>query len=191
MARIGIGKSKAVEKIEKQMVSLAEGKELAKSGTVKSSANEQDWDSAWGFDEEMEEEPEEAPEPTPDEAAPVASAEDDGADAWGWDDGPEDVPEEEAVAEAEGPSVEKMDEDDEAADAWGWGEEDTVEEPPPPPEPKKQPAATRRKETRTRDEHETREMVLKETYHISSMPEPVLSLIFAILEDGAALTGPG
>ncbi len=37
-------------------------------------------------------------------------------------------------------------------------------------------------------ENQTRELTLKETYHISSMPEPVLALIFAILEDGATLT---
>ncbi|PKS05310.1 hypothetical protein jhhlp_008683 [Lomentospora prolificans] len=188
----GIGNTKSVEKIERQMVSLAEGKELAKSGTVQSSATEQEWDSAWGFDDDMADEPEDADE-SMENKYPNAetTAEDDGVDAWGWDDGPDDIPEE-PDAEPEKPSP-KSDEDV-AADAWGWGDEDTVEEPPRLPEPKKQKrvaSVPRRKETKSRDEDQTREMVLKETYHISSMPEPVLGLISAILEDGAALTGPG
>lgn len=201
----GIGEATMVERVEKQMVSLAEGKELAKSGTVKSSAQEQDWDSAWGFDEEVADESAEVDEPMVEEdEAPAAqqSAEDDGADAWGWDDGPEEEPTDPPAAEEEKSSPKS--EEDEAADAWGWGDDDVAEgQGPTPapvsthepePEPKKQKLATpasRGKGIRTRDQDETREMVLKETYHISSMPEPVLTLISAILEDGAALTGPG
>lgn len=37
-------------------------------------------------------------------------------------------------------------------------------------------------------QEQTRELVLRETYHISSMPDPVLQLIFNILEDAASLT---
>lgn len=153
------------------MVSIAEGKELANSGAVAASANDQDWDAAWDDDEGRN-------EPAPEEK-PSAAGDDDGADAWGWDDEPE------------GPSAEQSAEpelnmeDDDGADAWGWGDEDVTEEPPPEPKPAKPERAPRQKAPA---ETQTREMVLKETYHVSSMPEPVLNLIFTILEDGAALT---
>jgi hypothetical protein len=40
----------------------------------------------------------------------------------------------------------------------------------------------------TEEEPATRELTLKETYYISSMPEPVLALIYDLVQDGASLT---
>ncbi|KAI0119293.1 hypothetical protein F4814DRAFT_411447 [Daldinia grandis] len=94
--------------------------------------------------------------------------EDDGTDAWGWG-------EDDTVGEQ--PQTEPIVEEDPAA-AWGWGEEDTTEAAPKEPTPKSQPSNT-----------QTRELTLKETYNISSMPEPVLALVSAILEDAASLVG--
>ena len=166
-----------MEKVEKQMVSLAEGKELANSGAVAASAYDQDWDAAW--DDEGNQEPPHEEKSTP--AGPLAD-EDDGADAWGWDDEPEEIPQEQPA------EPESTTEEDDGADAWGWGDEDTTEAPAPEPKPPKPvPAPTQKPIADT----QTREMVLRETYHVSSMPEPVLNLIFAILEDGAALTVEG
>lgn len=162
------------------MVSLAEGKELANSGAVAASANEQAWDAAWDDDEGDHESPSE--EKRPAVASSAAADEDDGADAWGWDDELQEIPEEQSGAQ------ESTMEDDDGADAWGWGDEDTTAAPPPDPKPVKKAPAPARKETA---DTQTREMVLRETYHVSSMPEPVLNLIFAILEDGAALTADG
>lgn len=160
-----------MEKVEKQMVSIAEGKELANSGAVAASANDQDWDAAWDDDESHAVS---APEDKP-----SAADDDDGADAWGWDDEPEEPP-------AEQPAEPELSmDDDDGADAWGWGDEDVTEAPPPEPKPAKPERAPKRKAPA---EAQTREMVLKETYYVSSMPEPVLNLIFAIVEDAAALT---
>lgn len=168
-----------MEKVEKEMVSLAEGKELANSGAVAASANDQDWDAAWDDDEGNHEPSSEEKRPVV--ASPAAADEDDGADAWGWDDEPEEGPEEQSGA------PESTMEDD-GADAWGWGDEDATAAPPPDPKPAKAAPAPARKATA---DTQTREMVLRETYHVSSMPEPVLNLIRAILEDGAALTADG
>lgn len=166
----GIGKSKPVEKVERHMVSLTEGKELATTGAG-AAADINDWGEGWG-------------DAWNDGVTSVATGsetrtgnpsdhvqgEDDGADAWGWDE--EEAAEKAAAGE------------EEAADAWGWGDEDGMVEP-----------AVEGKETRDASAQErgqkTRELVLRETYHISSMPEPVLDLIFAIVEDGAALTVEG
>ena len=174
----GLGSPKEVERVEKQMVSRAEGKHLTENGPS-AAADHQEWDAAWSDGDDQAE-----PLPIQDAKVPEPSneEEDDGADAWGaW--GADDEPTEEAKAEGEetAPVSDAPNEDDEddAVDAWGWGADDGKEEVEPelPAIPK--PAA---------EPSPTREMILKETYSISSMPEPVLSLIFAILEDGAALT---
>ncbi|SPN98973.1 uncharacterized protein DNG_02012 [Cephalotrichum gorgonifer] len=193
----GIGSSKPVERVEKQMVSLAEGKELASAGGVAASANDQDWDAGWDDDEGGDDVPgDEKPSTT---NSPSPTDEDDGADAWGWDDGPGDdmddqpaepetKPEDDVDKQPAEPES-KGGDDDDGADAWGWGDEETTDD-VPPPEPKPTKTATT-VAPKAPAETQTREMVLKETYHVSSMPEPVLNLIFAILEDGATLTVEG
>ena len=154
------------------MVSIAEGKEITKTpGGAGATAETADWGDAWGdaWEEDNEQPKETKPiQPTKGPGSTKAD-EDDGADAWGWDEDTTAEPKDTKEA------TEKDDEDDAAA-AWGWGDEDTVQEP--------EPAAKKIKP----EAHETRELVLKETYSVSSMPEPVLELIQAILEDGAALT---
>lgn len=157
------------------MVSIAEGKELANSGAVAASANDQDWDAAWDDEEGHN-------EPAAEENASAAAGDDDGADAWGWDDEP-DEPSADQPAEPE-----LSMEDDDGADAWGWGDEDVTEEPPPEPKPAKPAKPAPEPRRKAPAETQTREMVMRETYHVSSMPEPVLNLIFSILEDGAKLT---
>ncbi|QPC79233.1 hypothetical protein HYE68_009985 [Fusarium pseudograminearum] len=171
----GIGESKQVEKVEKQMVSIAEGKKITKTpGGAGATAETADWGADWGdaWDEDNEQ-PKDESKPTTKEPDSTKADEDDGADAWGWD-------EEDTTAEAQNTkqTTEKNDEDDSAA-AWGWGDEDTAQAP-------EQAPATRSKNPQAQEE--TRELVLKEIYSVSSMPEPVLELIYAILEDGAALT---
>lgn len=171
----GIGESKQVEKVEKQMVSIAEGKKITKTpGGAGATAETADWGADWGdaWDEDNEP-PRDESKPTTKEPDSTKADEDDGADAWGWD-------EEDTTAEAQDTkqTAGKDDEDDSAA-AWGWGDEDTAQAP-------EQAPATRSKIPQAQEE--TRELVLKEIYSVSSMPEPVLELIYAILEDGAALT---
>jgi centromere/kinetochore protein ZW10 len=172
----GIGESRPVEKIEKQMVSVAEGNELATTGAG-ASADTNDWGAEWGAewdenDEAMDTKMDVDDAPAKRETSNGAD-EDDGADAWGWGD-------EDDSRATDAPSNDRDDkanaaEEDDSAAAWGWGDEDqTMQEPkrkiaPPAPE-------------------QTRELVLKETYHISSMPDPVMELISRILEDGATLT---
>ncbi|KAJ0372325.1 hypothetical protein COL154_000048 [Colletotrichum chrysophilum] len=177
----GLGAPKQVEKVEKQMVSRSEGKKLTANNAAAGAATDDDWGAAWGVDDEPAEEK---------DTTQQSQEEDDGADAWGWDDEDQgaDKKEEEPAQPSQEPAA--ADEDD-AADAWGWGDEDATEpaqEPEPKPQPRKSPAKKEKMATPAGDE--SREMVLKEIYHISSMPEPVLELILAILEDGAALTRP-
>jgi centromere/kinetochore protein ZW10 len=166
----GLGTPKRVEKVEKQMVSKSEGQQLVASGAT-ASADDHGWD-AWDDGEQAA--PEEA---TNGDAENPSGDDDDGTDAWGWG-------EEEAAAEEpkekskEEPQESKPEDEDDPSAAWGWGDEGNTEEVEAPE--KTQAAA--------RPEPETRELVLRETYSISSLPQPILDLIFAIVEDGAALT---
>ncbi|RCI11782.1 hypothetical protein L249_7658 [Ophiocordyceps polyrhachis-furcata BCC 54312] len=169
----GIGAPKMVEKVERQMVSLSEGKELATTGAG-AAADKDDWGEDWGdvWDEAADDDAgakEQGSAPT--EAPRRPKAEDDGADAWGWD--------EDATAEPQRTAPT----DDDSAEAWGWGDEDVGDVKPTATE--KAPSCP------GEGQGKTRELVLRERYHISSMPEPVLELISAILEDGATVTKEG
>ncbi|KAH8908938.1 hypothetical protein BR93DRAFT_977027 [Coniochaeta sp. PMI_546] len=173
----GLGQSRQVEKVEKQMVSRMEGKDLTSKVAI-ADAEDHGWDEAWPDVEEEIEEPKPS-KPSTGMTQP-ATGEDDGTDAWGWNDDnthTDENPE-------EGHDETKDDEDDPTA-AWGWGDDAQNEEPS-----ETQPAASS-EPAATQDQQATRELTLKETYYISSMPEPVLALIFAIVEDGAALTQEG
>ncbi|KAI9149538.1 Centromere/kinetochore protein [Paramyrothecium foliicola] len=169
----GVGESKQVEKIEKQMVSISEGNELATTGAGAAAENNEwgaDWGDAWDDDQ-----PEKESKPGTNGNQEAPADEDDGVDAWGWDDN------EPAEAPAKADDKPQDDEDDSAA-AWGWGDDDGAGE------PESKPASKAPIRPALDAKQGTRELVLKETYNISSMPEPVLELIFAILEDGALLT---
>lgn len=180
----GLGPSTEVERVETQMVSLSEGKKLTTNGTSAAAANNQDnqdWDAAWSDEEDQGVETKTSTQPT--DLNNPEEVEDDGADAWGaWGDENEavdDKPEEESKAQ-EPLSESQAQEDDDAGDAWGWGDEETTEEP--------QQTAKAQPDVSRHPPNETREMTLRETYHISSLPDQVLTLVYAILEDGAALT---
>ncbi|KAH6845410.1 hypothetical protein B0I37DRAFT_406934 [Chaetomium sp. MPI-CAGE-AT-0009] len=165
----GLGAPKQVEKVEKQMVSKSEGQQLVANGAV-ASIDDHGW-GAWDDGEQAI--PAETANGTADEPL---DGDDDGADAWGW--GEEEAATEEPSVEATVvPNDNKPEEEEDPSEAWGWGDEGNVGE----TEDSKNPTAPR-------SEPETREMVLKETYSISSLPQPVLDLVFGIVEDGATLT---
>ncbi|RYP22377.1 hypothetical protein DL765_001729 [Monosporascus sp. GIB2] len=163
----GLGNSKVVERVETQVVSKSEGRELAANGAT----GDNSWDAAWSDGETgASKDNNGKPEPT----------EDDGADNWGWgndDDAAGPNPEE----AKRHPQTEAPIEEEDALEAWGWGDEDATQETPT------QPAANSKEGAKKEVSSQTREITLKETYNISAMPEPVLALISAVLEDGASL----
>ncbi|KAG9250246.1 uncharacterized protein F5Z01DRAFT_378227 [Emericellopsis atlantica] len=183
----GIGESRQVEKVEKQMVSKAEGQEIKASGAGATAEND-GWGEEWGVDDGWDDHEEAGPEastPANNESKRLSTAvadDDDMADAWdAWgDDGGDDDAPKTSTNDKKEPESTNVDEDEDA-EAWGWGDEDTTEQAASKPSPKKS------KPQRSQEPEETREFVMKETYHISSMPEPVLELISAIFEDGANL----
>lgn len=177
----GLGAPKQVERVEKQMVSRAEGQGLAAAPSTAAAAEDEDWGAAWD-DNEVEQQEDVPKEPSQPQKAQSEGADEDGADAWGWGD---DADAQESSATKPEESQQDTNEDEEdASAAWGWGDEDAHEEAPE--------SVTAKESTAPHAPIEKqREMTLKETYNISSMPEPVLQLVYAILEDGAALTQAG
>ncbi|KAH9905055.1 Centromere/kinetochore Zw10-domain-containing protein [Xylariomycetidae sp. FL2044] len=165
----GLGDTREIERVETQTVSKAEGRNLAANGATPA-RDEDNWDAAWS-DGGGEHKP-------GDDDKPKAN-EDDGTDAWGWGDDDEIA---EAKPEETKSGSESQDPPEEdPVEAWGWGEED-----PAIPTAVEEPSL---KQDAPVAKADTRELTLKETYNISSMPEPVLSLISIILEDGASLVG--
>ncbi|KAK4169141.1 Centromere/kinetochore protein zw10 [Cladorrhinum sp. PSN259] len=158
----GLGNPTRAEKIEKQMVSKSEGQQLAANGATADTDDDHGW-GAWDDGEA---------ETTKDTTGkPPEAGEDDGADAWGWGD---EAGEEEHLKEETKKSG-KEEEEDDAVEAWGWGDDGND-------------GKEQSKKDGGRSGTETRELTLKETYSISSNPQPILDLLFAIAEDGAALT---
>ncbi|KAI5865603.1 hypothetical protein GGS23DRAFT_559980 [Durotheca rogersii] len=100
---------------------------------------------------------------------------DDGTDAWGWGD--DEAADDQPKTPVQQKPTDLPDEDD-PMEAWGWGEEDTAET------TAEEPATNATSSTA-----QTRELTLKETYHISSLPDPVIEFISAVLEDAASLVG--
>ncbi|KAI0865123.1 hypothetical protein F4860DRAFT_345227 [Xylaria cubensis] len=168
----GLGVSKEIERVETQAVSQEEGRKLAP-------ADGDGWNTAWDNVDAVSNNKE---QPKQANSQDHGDEGDDGADAWGWGEDDDDNEANTTLLDTEPKQNEPVEEDDPAA-AWGWGdEEDTTT------------TATAAKETSTANKAlhpnpSMHELTLKETYNISSMPEPVIALILAILEDGARLVG--
>lgn len=173
----GLGDPKEVERVETQTVSRTEGAELAANGAP-AAADDDDWGAAW--DDGTDNKEKDSSHNTSTDVGQSGNDEDEGADAWGWGEGDDDatgVQSTPASAPAPAPLVPQPPADDDGDDWGAWGD-DAAEQAPAQPasqKPVSQP--------------QTREMTLRETYKISAMPEPVLALISAILEDGAFLVG--
>ncbi|KAI1753550.1 hypothetical protein F4782DRAFT_80741 [Xylaria castorea] len=164
----GLGVPKEIERVETQTVSQEEGQKLAP-------ADGDRWDTAWDDGDAVSNNRE---QPKQANSQDHGDEGDDGADAWGW--GEDDGNEANTTFPDTDPKHNEPAEEDDPAAAWGWGdEEDTT-------------AASKETSTANKALHPNpskQELTLKETYNISSMPEPVIALILAILEDGACLVG--
>ncbi|KAK3403202.1 hypothetical protein B0T20DRAFT_19354 [Sordaria brevicollis] len=170
----GLGASKQVERVEKQVVSKSEGQQLAANGATVAE-DDGGWD-AWGSDGEQETGGQQTSKPAAKKLTTEPSADviDDAADAWGWG---EENPEPE---ESEEPQQKKQKHEEvDPTEAWGWGDDAQIDDAVPEPAPAAPSSSSK---------PQTRELTFKETYSISSLPQPVLDLIASLVEDGAALT---
>lgn len=158
----GLGAFEPVERVETQ--------KLAHDDDVFSSqAGGDDWNAGWS-DEEAEE------SPTNDLQSNVkpTDKEEEEVSAWGLDADDETVKPAEALG------------DD--GESWGWGEENVADEAPNPSPVVKSPS----KKTKSNGIPSTakgseREITLKETFKISSLPKEILEIITHIISDAFLL----
>lgn len=179
----GIGTSRQVERVEKQIISKSQGEQLAANGAT-TDADDQGW-GAWDDGEEnANEQAVGNTQQAPGDGDGGAEGEDDGTDAWGWGD--DDAEQGENAGGPEQPKTTV--EEDDPTEAWGWGDEaNEVEDATLETKPATAPVAKAKPPTSS-TEAQSREVTFKEIYNISSMPQPVLDLIHSLAEDGAALT---
>ena len=182
------GANKTVERVERQKIGEKDGKVLA-NGVA------DDWGAEWG-DEKADGL---VAEPLPDQPSMSNAGgeeeeqeEDDGG--WNFDEGDDIDRNEASQEEKENQNVPKQqahNEDEE--EAWGWGETNTNEQ-------KSQDASPAMNNTEERAQNlngtnneategtsEGKEMVLKEIYTITDIPESILAIIYQQIEDAQEL----
>jgi len=165
-----LGAVENVERVETQALSRNNGVFAGKGGG-------DDWDAGWS-----EEESTSPTKPSlPLDANKVAQGEnEENVSAWGLDDEKDDA------NAREGEEIAGAADDD--ADAWGWGDENEGEEPKKPmqsikPSPKK-PKSNGLPDVPPQAE---REVTLKETYNITSLPKEILAIITQVVSDAERL----
>ena len=181
----GLGSSRSVERVETQRVSNQDGA-FADSG------KHDDWNAGWSDDEEEQAHSE----------APVGHAaastnggkvdDDEDLSGWGFD---EDEDNKEVKNETDSHKEKNSDQEEEEGDAWGWGDENGNQEGSAlsPRSPQRPSAIQNAAENRqsgpraARASSSEREITLKETYHITSLPEQILEIITMAVEDADAL----
>ena len=169
----GLGPTEVVERSETQILSQAD-EVFAGNGRG------EDWNAGWS-DGGEEQSPVQNLDPTVGDSETSGNDEQD-VSAWGLDD------------EKEGPEVARqdlaLDAADEIDEAWGWGDENEEQSPTAfhsstcaKASAKPPPSSGVPKQTRAAD----RQVTLRETYTISSLPKGVLDIIRQVLLDFAAL----
>lgn len=169
--RTSKGERKTVERIEKQKVSKHEE-------AFASNAASGEWDMEWEDDEETH-------QPTT-KGLNSGTTEDDDDSGWGFDDSA-DNGEASSDTQHQGLKPHNTNEDEEDDDAWGWGDDaDTSKDEDASPVHTKTSHSKTVNGHRSRegnDNNSEREVVLKETYVITDIPEKILKLINRQVED--------
>ncbi|KAL8634112.1 hypothetical protein Q9189_000031 [Teloschistes chrysophthalmus] len=166
----GYGEIRTVERVETQIVSQQDHLFAGKS-------NNDDWDAGWS-DEEKGSPAEKRPKP---QSANETDNEED-MSAWGLDD---EGAEEDKTNDANIPA-----DNDEEGDAWGWGDDQDVDEEKRTPQREATTPSRRRLNGHAdpRSRTSEREVTLKESYNITSLPTGILELIKCVFSDIDALS---
>lgn len=168
----GLGEPKAVERIETQTVSRDDDMFAANGGN-------DDWNANWSDGDN--EEDLNLGSSQRGEAPGVVVEED--VSAWGLED---DIAEE--SNERSNDQTENITDE---TDAWGWGDEDDISGSPKPPRLPPRPAHPPKTNGRTTSNPSAgHQITLKETYHITALPEQILEIIVQAISDFEKLSHP-
>ena len=182
----GLGNARAVERVETQKVSTHD--EAFAEGP-----KQDDWNDGWSDGENEEQPPVSAIDRNRASSNAAPADEDDDVSGWGFDDDEGEKQPANATASPDGNA--KAAAEEEEGDAWGWGDEDEHQN-DSGASPRKTPVTPRQflprldKATNGTSPVE-REVTLKETYHITSVPEQVLEIIILAVEDADSLARAG
>lgn len=163
------GSTKQVERVEKETVT-------EDNQSLLENATSDDWDAEW-------EEDKDEPATVTNDAHPEEDEED--VSAWGLDDDAQDDTKPQAAA----PPNNDDDDDDADDDAWGWGdeEEDAKDEKEPP---KTAQSSKPVNEKSTAQPITEKEVVLREVYTVTDIPESVLKIVKQQITDSRDISQP-
>lgn len=169
LVKRGLGDLKAVERVETQRVSQQDQLFQSKAGN-------EDWDAGWS-----EEEDESSVQNEGTHRNNAIDDEEGDVSAWGLDDQGDDEGKSKGAAASAN--------DDEEADSWGWEVDNDNEADPSSPQRRPETSTARavNGHSKSRSESE-REITLRETYNITSLPVEILQLIDSILSDADAMS---
>ncbi|KAL8641243.1 MAG: hypothetical protein Q9228_001929 [Teloschistes exilis] len=169
----GYGEIRTVERVETQIVSQQDH-------LFAGNSNNDDWDAGWSDEEkgslgEKRLQPQRAKQTTDNE---------EDMSAWGLDD---EGTEEDKTNDTNIPA-----DNDEEGDAWGWGEDQDIGEDKRTSQREATTPSTRRVNGHDDPHSRTseREVTLKESYNITSLPTGILELISYVFSDIDALSEP-
>ena len=187
----GLGTSRSVERVETQKVSNYD-EAFADGG------KHDDWNAGWSDDEKDEKEEQVQSEATTGHTTASTNGgkvdDEEDVSGWGFD---EDEDDKEVKNEVDSPNDKKSSQEEEdEGDAWGWGDENENQgiSTLSPRSPQRAPPSSyavgnRQRESRAaRAGSSEREITLKETYCITSLPEQILEVITLAVEDADTLT---
>lgn len=166
----GFGTVETVERVETQKLSRND-EVFAGSG------GGDDWDAGWSDEEPTAQDKINLPS---DVSVAVGGDDEEDVSAWGLDGDKEDP-----IAPGSEEDPENADDDTEA---WGWGDENAGEEPSKPKIPTES-SPKKPKSNGLRDQHPQaeRELTLKETYNVTSLPSEILAIITQVISDAESL----
>ena len=180
----GFGRTKAVERVETQRVA-------ADDEVFRDSAPQDDWEASWSDDEnEVKEDGTKsvpAANKPSENGSKHADDEDAAGDAWGFGDDDDDDADSNVKEDIQAP---KTSDDDDADEAWGWGDDNEQQEQPGSgPSSSMEAKSSGKKAGTTKARPSEREVTLRETYYVTSVPEQILEIVVQVVDDAQSLLG--
>ena len=170
----GLGSIETVERVETQILSRQDGVFAGNGG-------EDDWNAEWSDEEGGR--PEICPQPSNEKENNPEGEEEEDVSAWGLD--------EDSDEDSTKNKPERSDPGDEGAEAWGWGDDNDEGEASKPTEPSPiSPRKTKSNGLPEASQRNTREVTLKETYNITSLPKQIFKIITQVISDAETLRKP-
>ena len=167
----GLGATETVERVETEVVARDDD-------VFAGSGGGDDWNAGWS-DEDIT-----SPKKTthPSHVDEGGGEDEEDVSAWGLDDDKDEV---DTTKKEENASAAE-----DEAEAWGWGDENDGEDPQNVSQVTKQSPTRSKRNGMQEVPQQEREITLKETYNITSLPRELLAIITQVISDAETLETP-